>query len=124
ERGSELAIPARQSFGLLKSNLGGRIGYVTISRRKVVARHGQTQKPFWMRECVIGSNATAGGRSDRVEFLYSQEFDQLMQILRSDSRIFLWRQVGVIIVPARIGDDAIAGIGECGLLVQPDQRAT
>ena len=90
---------------------------MTVSRGKVVAGYGQTQKPFRVGERIIRGNTTAGGRSDRVEFLHSQEFDQFTEIFRTDSRIVFRRQIGVVIVPPRIGDDTLAALGEYGLLV-------
>src|SRR6266481_4817306 len=116
-RGPEFPIPARQAFSLLRSDPGGRVSDVTVPGSKIVTRYRQAQQPFRVRERIIRGNATAGGRGHGMKLLHSQEFDQIMQVFRTDPRVVLGRQFGVVIIPARIGDDAVAGFGEYGLLV-------
>ena len=90
---------------------------VTIPRREVIARHGETQEPFRMGERIIRGNTAAGSGSHRMEFFQPKKLYQVMEVSRARSRIVLRSEVGVVIIAPRISDHAIARLGEHRLLV-------
>ena len=77
----------------------GRLVDVAVTHAGGVAGNHQTEEPIPMRERVVRRDAAARGRGHHVELSDPEEFNQIVEVLGSDSWIILGGGIGVVIVP-------------------------
>ena len=127
-RGGQLAELDRHVVEAFGTDIGEQLHVIGVAhpaaalREAGPVREHHAQKSFRMGESIVNGDSNAAGGCDDVEFLDAEKLEQMAQILRPDPGIVLGHRIGIVVAPARIRDDPIAGGGEDRLLVAPDQR--